>query len=175
VTTATSELLGAVVRRYGDFDSAEDATQEALLAAAVQWPQDGVPDYPLGRLITVASRRLTDLLRAEQARSRGEGTVASRVLPADWHAPAADAPSAADDTLVLLFLCCHPALSSTAQIALTLRAVGGLTPAGVARAFLVSGGRQDAGASPAPSRRSRTAGRRSACRLLPSSSCALRR
>jgi predicted RNA polymerase sigma factor len=104
----------------------------------VQWPKGGVPDNPRGWLITVASRRLTDLLRSEQARQRREGTVAGRALPEQWLAPAADRPpSDADDTLVLLFLCCHPVLSPASQIALTLRAVGGLTTAEIARAFLV--------------------------------------
>jgi RNA polymerase sigma factor (sigma-70 family) len=132
------QVLGAVVRRYGHFDTAEDATQEALLAAAMQWPKDGVPDNPKGWLITVASRRLTDLLRSEQARQRRESTVASRALPEQWLAPAADRPAPdADDTLVLLFMCCHPVLSPASQIALTLRAVGGLTTAEIARAFLV--------------------------------------
>ncbi|MGH3359614.1 MAG: RNA polymerase sigma factor [Nocardioidaceae bacterium] len=132
------QVLGAVVRRYGHFDTAEDATQEALLAAAVQWPAAGVPDNPRGWLITVASRRLTDLLRKEQARHRREDTVARWVLPDDWVAPAADhRPAETDDTLLLLFLCCHPSLSPASQIALTLRAVGGLTTAEVARAFLV--------------------------------------
>jgi RNA polymerase sigma factor (sigma-70 family) len=132
------QVLGAVVRRYGHFDAAEDATQEALLGAAMQWPKEGVPDNPRGWLITVASRRLTDLLRGEQARQRREGTVASRALPEQWLAPAADRPAAdADDTLVLLFMCCHPVLSPASQIALTLRAVGGLTTAEIARAFLV--------------------------------------
>ncbi len=132
------QVLGAVVRRYGHFDTAEDATQEALLAAALQWPKDGVPDKPLSWLITVASRRLTDLLRSEQARQRREDVVAGWVLPDQQLAPAADQPAAeSDDTLILLFLCCHPSLSPASQIALTLRAVGGLTTAEVARAFLV--------------------------------------
>ena len=132
------QVLGAVVRRYGHFDTAEDATQEALLAAAMQWPDDGVPEHPLGWLITVASRRLTDLLRSEQARQRREDTLASRVLPEQWLAPAADRPASdADDRLVLFFMCCHPVLSPASQIALTLRAVGGLTTAEIARAFLV--------------------------------------
>lgn len=131
-------VLGALVRRYGHLDLAEDAVQEALLAAAAQWPGDGVPDNPRAWLITVASRRLTDLLRADQARRRREDTVSRWVLPDAWLAPAADRPAAAaDDTLVLLFLCCHPALSAQAQIALTLRAVGGLTTREIARAFLV--------------------------------------
>jgi RNA polymerase sigma factor (sigma-70 family) len=132
------QVLGAVVRRYGHFDTAEDATQEALLAAAMQWPADGVPDNPRGWLIRVASRRLTDLLRAEQARRRREDGVARWTLPEQRLAPAADRPAAeADDTLILLFMCCHPALSPASQIALTLRAVGGLTTAEIARAFLV--------------------------------------
>jgi RNA polymerase sigma factor (sigma-70 family) len=132
------QVLGAVVRRYGHFDTAEDATQEALLAAAMQWPKDGVPDNPRGWLITVGSRRLTDLLRSEQARQRREDTVARWVLPEQWLAPAADRPASdSDDTLILLFMCCHPALSPASQIALTLRAVGGLTTAEIARAFLV--------------------------------------
>ena len=132
------QVLGAVVRRYGHFDLAEDAVQEALLAAATRWPKDGNPDDPRGWLITVASRRLTDLLRSEQARRRREDTVARWVLPEHWLAPAADTPvSQSDDTLILLFMCCHPALSPASQIALTLRAVGGLTTAEIARAFLV--------------------------------------
>ena len=134
------QVLGALVRRYGHFDSAEDAVQEALLAAATQWPADGIPASPRGWLITVASRRLTDLLRSEQARQRREDTVARWALPAELLAPAADQAAGAadaDDTLILLFLCCHPSLSPASQIALTLRAVGGLTTAEIARAFLV--------------------------------------
>ncbi len=132
------QVLGAVIRRYGQFDIAEDATQEALMAAAVQWPNDGIPDNPRGWLITVTSRRLTDLLRSDQARRRREDTVARWTLSGEWRVPAADLPPAdADDTLILLFMCCHPALSPASQIALTLRAVGGLTTAEIARAFLV--------------------------------------
>ena len=133
------QVLGALVRRYGHFDTAEDAVQEALLAAVVQWPRDGRPDSPKGWLIRVAARRMTDLLRAEQARQRREATVAERVPPAEYLAPAADADPAADhdDSLVLLFLCCHPSLTPVSQIALTLRAVGGLTTAEIAQAFLV--------------------------------------
>jgi RNA polymerase sigma factor (sigma-70 family) len=131
------QVLGAVVRRYGHFDTAEDAVQEALLAAAVQWPYEGIPDNPRGWLITVASRRLTDLLRAEQARQRREDTVARWVLTDQWLSPADRPASESDDTLILLFMCCHPSLSPASQIALTLRAVGGLTTAEVARAFLV--------------------------------------
>ena len=132
------QVLGAVVRRYGHLDLAEDAVQEALLAAAAQWPADGVPDDPRAWLITVASRRLTDLLRNEQARRRREDTVARWVLADDRLAPAADhPPSVDDDTLVLLLMCCHAALAPQAQVALTLRAVGGLTTREIARAFLV--------------------------------------
>ncbi len=132
------QVLGALVRRYGHFDTAEDAVQEALLAASRQWPAEGRPENPRAWLITVASRRLTDLLRNEQARQRREDTVAQWVLPEDWlAAPADKAEPVADDTLILLFLCCHPSLSAASQIALTLRAVGGLTTAEIARAFLV--------------------------------------
>ena len=132
------QVLGALVRRYGHFEEAEDATQEALIAAATQWPADGLPENPRGWLITVASRRLTDLLRADQARQRREDTVASWVLPERWLAPAADQrPADHDDTLILLFMCCHPALTPASQIALTLRAVGGLATPEIARAFLV--------------------------------------
>ncbi len=132
------QVLGALVRRYGHFDTAEDATQEALLAAAQQWPVAGIPDRPRGWLITVASRRLTDLVRSEQARRRREERVARWAVPSELVAPAVGEPDwAADDTLILLFLCCHPALSPPSQIALTLRAVGGLSTAEIARAFLV--------------------------------------
>jgi len=139
------QVLGAVVRRYGNFDAAEDAVQEALVAAVSQWQRDGLPDNPRGWLITVAARRLTDLLRSEQARRQREGMLATWTLPESWVAPAADRGVIAegtgaadqDDTLILLFLCCHPALSPASQIALTLRAVGGLTTAEIARAFLV--------------------------------------
>lgn len=133
------QVLGALVRRYGHFDHAEDAVQEALLAASQQWPGKGLPDNPKAWLITVASRRLTDLLRSEQARAHREDAVATRVLPEDFHAPPADVdrPGDRDDSLVLLFMCCHPELSAASQIALTLRAVGGLTTAEIARAFLV--------------------------------------
>ncbi|MBG0828424.1 RNA polymerase sigma factor [Planomonospora sp. ID67723] len=132
------QVLGALVRRYGHFDTAEDAVQEALLAAAVQWPREGVPDNPRGWLITVASRRMTDLLRSEQARRHREDTVARWEPPRHWPEPAAGRPASdSDDTLILLFMCCHPSLSPASQIALTLRAVGGLTTAEIARAFLV--------------------------------------
>jgi RNA polymerase sigma factor (sigma-70 family) len=131
------QVLGAVVRHYGNFDMAEDATQEALLAATLDWPRDGLPENPKAWLITVASRRLTDLLRSDQARRRREDAVARRAVP-DTHVAAPSEHSAAesDDTLILLFMCCHPSLSAASQIALTLRAVGGLTTAEIARAFL---------------------------------------
>ncbi|RDI65207.1 RNA polymerase sigma factor [Nocardia pseudobrasiliensis] len=136
---STPQVLGALVRRYGHFDTAEDAVQEALLAAATQWPRAGIPDNPLSWLITVAGRRLTDLLRNEQARRHREDAVARSEPPHDRVAAPADlAREDGDDTLILLFLCCHPALSPPAQIALTLRAVGGLSTAEIARAFLVS-------------------------------------
>jgi RNA polymerase sigma factor (sigma-70 family) len=134
------QVLGAVARRYGQFATAEDAVQQALFAATQQWPRDGVPDDPRAWLIRVASRRLVDLLRSEQARLRREDKVARWVLPDEWLAPAADrvtTTSDSDDTLVVLFMCCHPSLSPASQIALTLRAVGGLTTAEIARAFLV--------------------------------------
>jgi predicted RNA polymerase sigma factor len=125
------QVLGALVRRYGHFDPAEDAVQEALLAAVTQWPA-GIPANPRGWLITVGSRRLTDLLRSEQARRRREDTVAR------WPLPEVGEPGPqADDTLILLLLCCHPSLRAASQIALTLRAVGGLATAEIARAFLV--------------------------------------
>jgi RNA polymerase sigma factor (sigma-70 family) len=133
------QALGALVRRYGQFDACEDAVQEALLAAAVQWPDEGVPANPRAWLITVASRRLTDQWRGEQARRRREVTAATQVPADELLAPAADDehPPDRDDTLTLLVLCCHPSLSAASQIALTLRAVGGLTTAQIARAFLV--------------------------------------
>jgi RNA polymerase sigma factor (sigma-70 family) len=123
------QVLGALVHRYGRFDACEDAVQEALLAAATQWPQAGVPDNPRAWLVTVASRRLTDELRRDRARRRREDAVAAEPAPS----PVSDR----DDTLALLVLCCHPALSPASQIALTLRAVGGLSTAQIARAFLV--------------------------------------
>jgi RNA polymerase sigma factor (sigma-70 family) len=133
------QVLGVLVRRHGQFDLCEDAVQEALLAAAVQWPAEGVPERPRGWLVTVASRRMTDQIRGESARRRREEAVATASPADELVAPAADADTsaAADDTLTLLFLCCHPALSAPSQLALTLRAVGGLTTAQVARAFLV--------------------------------------
>ncbi|MFE9439251.1 RNA polymerase sigma factor [Streptomyces sp. NPDC006602] len=133
------QVLGALVRRYGHFDAAEDAVQEALLAAAGQWPSAGVPDNPRGWLIKVASRRLTDALRSEEAR-RAREEKAAALTPRDAFVTGGGGPDRApreDDTLSLLFLCCHPDLPPPAQIALTLRAVGGLTTAEIARAYLV--------------------------------------
>jgi RNA polymerase sigma factor (sigma-70 family) len=124
------QVLGTLIRRHGQFDACEDAVQEALLAATLQWPAEGVPDNPRSWLLTVASRRLVDGWRSERARQRREETAAALEVPGQ---PAPDS----DDTLTLLFLCCHPALSEPSQLALTLRAVGGLTTAEVARGFLV--------------------------------------
>jgi RNA polymerase sigma factor (sigma-70 family) len=132
------QVLGTLIRRYDRFDLCEDAVQEALLAAALQWPEQGVPANPRGWLLTVASRRLIDELRSDQARRRREDTAAAHVPSDELLAPPPDGEhQAADDTLILLFLCCHPALSPASQLALTLRAVGGLTTGEVARAFLV--------------------------------------
>ncbi|MFE4668934.1 RNA polymerase sigma factor [Streptomyces sp. NPDC056716] len=132
-------VLGALVRRYGHFDAAEDAVQEALIAAAEQWPERGIPENPRGWLIKVAARRLTDALRSEEARRRREERAAA-LAPRDTFTappPGAERAPREDDTLTLLFLCCHPELTAPAQIALTLRAVGGLTTAEIARACLV--------------------------------------
>ena len=135
----TPQVLGAIVRRYGQFDLCEDAVQEALLAAATRWRHAGVPESPRGWLITVASRRMADQLRSEGARRRREDTAAAATPADERAAPPADADVSPeqDDTLTLLFLCCHPALSPPSQLALTLRAVGGLTTLQIARAFLV--------------------------------------
>jgi RNA polymerase sigma factor (sigma-70 family) len=148
------QVLGAVVRRFGDFSAAEDAVQEALLAAAVQWPEQGVPDNPRGWLIQVAARRMTDHVRTDLARRRRETAVVMQTPPDQQFAPAPDALSLGrfvsgfggaglwndadqDDTLILLFMCCHPALTRPTAIALTLRAIGGLTTAEIANAYMV--------------------------------------
>jgi RNA polymerase sigma factor (sigma-70 family) len=130
------QVLGVVMRRFHDFADAEDAVQEALIAAASQWPKEGLPDNPRAWLIRVALRRMTDHLRSELARRRRETDLASEL---DYLAPLTEIDSHVeqDDTLILLFMCCHPALSSPSAIALTLRAVGGLTTAEIAKAFLV--------------------------------------
>jgi RNA polymerase sigma factor (sigma-70 family) len=122
------QVLGAVVRRYGDFDTSEDAVQEAMFAAAQQWPKDGIPDNPKSWLITVAARRRIELLRNETARRRREEAVGQLRETAEPRG---------DDELTLLYLCCHPSLSPISQVALTLRAVGGLSTAEIARALLV--------------------------------------
>ena len=123
------QVLGILVRRHGQFDACEDATQEALLAASTQWAVEGIPDSPRSWLVTVADRRLIDEWRSESARRRREDVLAV----ADVRGEVSDR----DDTLDLLFLCCHPTLSAPSQLALTLRAVGGLTTAEIASAFLV--------------------------------------
>jgi RNA polymerase sigma factor (sigma-70 family) len=131
------QVLGAVVRRFRDFAASEDAVQEALIAAAVQWPQDGVPDNPRGWLIRVAQRRMIDDLRREAARHRLAAAVAEEPAVALAAATDGELEIDTDDTLILLFMCCHPALTSASAIALTLRAVGGLTTAEIAKSFLV--------------------------------------
>ena len=126
----TPQVLGTLVRRHGQFEGCEDAVQEAVLAATVQWPAEGVPGNPRGWLVAVASRRLIDQMRSDHARRERESAAATaEVVPED-------VPDT-DDTLVLLFLCCHPTLTAASQTALTLRAAGGLTTAEIARAFLV--------------------------------------
>jgi RNA polymerase sigma factor (sigma-70 family) len=124
------QVLGAVIRRFHDFAAAEDAVQDALIAAAVQWPREGVPDNPRGWLIQVAARRMTDYLRSEAARRRRETEA---VAEPGYSANEPDQ----DDTLALVFMCCHPSLTPSSAIALTLRAVGGLTTTEIAHAFLV--------------------------------------
>jgi RNA polymerase sigma factor (sigma-70 family) len=125
------QVLGVLVRRHGQFDVCEDAVQEALLAAAQQWPRDGVPDNPKGWLITAASRRWIEQYRSDTARRLREEKVVALTPPPPDPVPAQD------DTLTILALCCHESLTTASQIALTLRAVGGLTTAEIARAFLV--------------------------------------
>lgn len=125
------------MRRFGDFSAAEDAVQEALLAAAVQWPREGMPDNPRGWLIQVASRRMIDYMRSDLARRRREESWIQQESADQPAAPSPDAVTDQDDTLILLFMCCHPALTPPSAIALTLRAVGGLTTAEIANAFLV--------------------------------------
>ena len=132
----TPQVLGTVVRRFRDFAAAEDAVQEASLAAAMQWPREGQPNNPRAWLTQVAFRRMADHIRTESARRRRESEV---VLEAayTYESTASETVPQEDDTLVLLFMCCHPALTSASAIALTLRAVGGLTTAEIAHAFLV--------------------------------------
>lgn len=123
-------VVGALTRRYGQFDACEDATQLALIAAARQWPSDGIPDNPRSWLLTVASRRLIDEIRSESSRREREDSVFAASSDPDL-------ASDVDDTLTLLFMCCHPSLSAPSQLALTLRAVGGLTTSEIASAFFV--------------------------------------
>jgi RNA polymerase sigma factor (sigma-70 family) len=124
-------VLGVIARRYGDFSAAEDAVQEALIAAATRWAADGLPDNPLGWLVRAASRRLADQRRSEVARRRRENVAAS------WPREPVEPASGRDDTLIVMLLCCHPSLTPSAAIPLTLRAVGGLTTREIAAAFLV--------------------------------------
>jgi len=130
------QVLGAVARRFRDFSTAEDSVQEAMIAAFTQWPQQGVPENPRGWLIQVACRRMMDHVRSEIARRERETTVAAETENLA-SLPEIEADMDPDDTLILLFMCCHPALTSSSAIALTLRAVGGLTTAEIANAFLV--------------------------------------
>jgi RNA polymerase sigma factor (sigma-70 family) len=130
--TEAPQVLGALVRRFGHFDIAEDAVQDALLAAAQQWPTRGIPEHPRGWLIRVGYRRMIDQLRADQLRQRREYQLGSQPTPASIDEPAAD------DSPTLVFLCCHPILSPVSQVALTLRAVGGLTTAEIAHAYGVT-------------------------------------
>jgi RNA polymerase sigma factor (sigma-70 family) len=131
------QVLAALLRRYGygQFYLCEDAAQEALLAAAVQWPVDGRPDSPSGWLVTVATRKLIDQVRSEQSRRQREERIAVAAPQSELLAAASDAPPSMDDSLILLFGCCHPAISAPSQIALTLRAIGGLSTAQIAAAF----------------------------------------
>ncbi|WDZ87974.1 RNA polymerase sigma factor [Micromonospora cathayae] len=131
------QVLGGLVRRYGDFARAEDAVQEALLAAFRSWTADGVPEHPPSWLRTVAARRYVDQVRADAARQRRELALLAATPRDALVAPPADTEPARDDLLELFFLCCHPALGPAAQVALTLRAVGGLTTTEIAAAFLV--------------------------------------
>jgi RNA polymerase sigma factor (sigma-70 family) len=149
----TPSVIGAVVRRFGDFSAAEDAVQEALFAATLQWPKEGLPENPRGWLIHVAARRMTDHIRSESARRRRETTVVIQATVDEQIAPPPDetpfdlgssfgragslVQEDGDDTLILLFMCCHASLTRSSAIALTLRAVGGLTAAEIAAAFLV--------------------------------------
>jgi RNA polymerase sigma factor (sigma-70 family) len=131
------QVLGPLIRRFHDFAACEDAVQEALLAAAVQWERDGMPENPRAWLIRVAARRMSDHLRSERARKQRETVAATDFVRRSVPGPDSSARTDHDDTLVLLFMCCHPALTPASAIALTLRAVGGLTTAQIAHAFLV--------------------------------------
>jgi RNA polymerase sigma factor (sigma-70 family) len=128
----TPQVVAVLARRHGQFDACEDAVQEAVVAALSQWPRQGVPEHPRAWLLTVARRHLIDQWRSDSARRQREERAAGGLVPAadEW------LPDA-DDTLTLLLMCCHPALESSAQVALTLRAVGGLTTKEIAGAFLL--------------------------------------
>lgn len=130
-------VLGAMVRRFRNFAASEDAVQEAMIAAAERWPADGVPDNPRGWLFQVAQRRMLDHLRSESSRRNREALVAEEMPIVTALGMDGEPEIDSDDTLVLLFMCCHPALTSASAIALTLRAVGGLTTAEIAKSFLV--------------------------------------
>ncbi len=133
-------VLAALVRRFGDFADCEDAVQEAMIEAAGQWPARGLPENPTGWLVHVAARRMTDRIRSEAARRQREDAVAadrSEVVAAAIPAPGDPDAGDSDDSLALILMCCHPALSPASAIALTLRAVGGLTTGEIAGAFLV--------------------------------------
>jgi RNA polymerase sigma factor (sigma-70 family) len=152
------QVLGGVIRRYGDFAAAEDAVQEALVAAVAQWPGDGIPDRPGAWLMQVAMRRMTDYFRSEAARRQRE-SVAFETVAQEVDAEASEEK---DDALILIFMSCHPALTTASAIALTLRAVGGLTTAEIARAFLVRSPRWRS-ASAAPNKVFVRRGSASAC------------
>ena len=147
------QVLGALIRRHGHFDACEDAVQEALVAALTQWKVTGPPDNPRGWLLTVATRRLMDQWRSDSARERREATFS--VMADVARSTDDDGMARHDDSLALLFLCCHPSLTAASQVALTLRAVAGLTTAQIARAFLVP----EATMAPASAGRSRRSGR----------------
>jgi RNA polymerase sigma factor (sigma-70 family) len=131
------QVLGVITRRFRDFALAEDAVQEAMLAAFRQWPREGIPDIPRAWLIRVANRRMTDMIRSAMARRERETVMTREQEPAIGPAEEIEADMDPEDTLLLLFMCCHPALSNSSAIALTLRAVGGLTTAEIANAFMV--------------------------------------
>lgn len=133
------QTLAAVLRRYGDFHAWEDAVQEALLAAAVQWPEKGIPENPRAWLIHVAGKRMQDHIRSELARRHRESVVVRQHVPVENVTEPVDELTLEheDDTLILLFMCCHPALTPTSAIALTLRSVAGLTTAEIANAYMV--------------------------------------
>lgn len=156
------QVLGVLARRVGSFPEAEDAVQEALLAAAGSWPADGVPDDPAGWLHQVAFRRFVDAYRSDRARHRRE------LVAATWSSAAPPSVESTDDTLTCMYLCAHPVLPPTLAIPLTLRAVGGLTTAEIAAGFFLPGTHHVNG-SAAPRRNSRP--RTHLSRPRPASSC----